>query len=165
MTVELKEQVVETELFADYFQFYLQDDDISKGNLEDAWTKEAVDRLLAADQFVVGIGTVRNMDVPVRITVTKADLDIDFDKYDLVNRCGLEIWTERIVIAGCTDYFPDALRIEVPAGFYDIRIGYGNLDSIRENGLDGDDFYDVLISPTSGPIEVQTLKDARQRNQ
>lgn len=161
MQFELKERVVETELFADYFQFYLQDDDHSKENLEDCWDEMAINRLLAIDRFVAGLGTVRNMNVPVRITFMPDSLNIDFDKYDLVNRCGLEIETGRIVVAGCTDYFADALRIEVPIGYYEMQIGYGNLDSLSADGLDGDDFYDIYISPADCPIEIQTLRDPR----
>ncbi len=52
------------DLFADYFQFYLQDDDDSVGDLSEAWTEEAVERLLAVSRGVVGIATVRNMTVP-----------------------------------------------------------------------------------------------------
>ena len=36
----------EFNLFADYFQFYLQDESVT-GNLGDSWTEEAVERLLA----------------------------------------------------------------------------------------------------------------------
>ena len=53
-------------LFADYFQFYLQDEAAS-GDLSEAWTVDAVDRLLAVSPGVIGIGTVRNMDVPVEV--------------------------------------------------------------------------------------------------
>jgi hypothetical protein len=34
------------EIFADYFQFYLQDQPV-QGNLGDSWTEEAVESLLA----------------------------------------------------------------------------------------------------------------------
>ena len=56
------------ELFADYFQFYLQDEAAS-GDLSDAWTPEAVEQLLAIGPGVIGVGTVRNVDVPVEIEV------------------------------------------------------------------------------------------------
>lgn len=50
------------DVFADYFQFYLQDDDTQLGDLSEAWTPEAVDRLLAVVAGAVGVGTVRNTD-------------------------------------------------------------------------------------------------------
>jgi hypothetical protein len=56
------------ELFADYYQFHIQDES-ADGNLSDAWTEEAFDRLLAVAPGTVGIGTVRNMDVPITIDI------------------------------------------------------------------------------------------------
>jgi hypothetical protein len=163
MVSELREQIIETKLFADYFQFYLQDDDISKGNTEDLWTDEAIKRLLAVAPFVVGIGTERNMTVLVKIQVCEKFTDLNFDNYDLVNECGLEIETGRINISGCTDNFHEALKIEVPKGLYELIIGYGNLNSIEdEQGLDGDDSYDVFIKPANKFIQIKTLKDIRK---
>lgn len=157
----MDEKTIELELFADYFQFYLQDDDIKKGNLEDAWTLEAVGRLLAIAPFTVVVGTVRNMNVPVRIFLLNYTPKLEFDNYDLVNLCSLETETGKIVIAGCTDYFPEALRINVPRGLYGVLVGYGNLDKLSEDELDGDDFYDVHIFPIDQFIQVETLIDKR----
>ena len=50
------------ELFADYHQFYLQDE-VADGNLGDSWTPEATDRLLAITEGTIGVGTLRNMKV------------------------------------------------------------------------------------------------------
>ena len=49
------------EFFADYFQFYLQDDDPAFGNLAEAWTEDATQRLrIAVAPGIVGVGTARN---------------------------------------------------------------------------------------------------------
>ncbi len=154
---------IETRLFADYFQFYLQDDDIEKGNLEDAWTDAASHRQLAVAPFVLGVGTARNMEVPVRVFLGASPTNLDLAQYDLVNRAGLENETGRIVLAGCTDYFPDAIRFDVPIGYLDVVIGYGQLDSLSEDELDGNDFYDVFIVPTESSIKTETLKDTRTK--
>ncbi|HEY2866490.1 MAG TPA: hypothetical protein VGJ02_05315 [Pyrinomonadaceae bacterium] len=159
----MKQQVIEAQLFADYFQFYLQDDDIRKGNLENVWTEDTVNRLLAVDRFAVHIGTVRNMFVPVTVNITGNEGIFLYDRYDLVNRCGLEIETGRIVIAGCVDNFQKARRIEMLPGFYVLTIGYGNLDSLSDDGLDGDDFYDIFITPADNMVDVSTLKDTRKQ--
>jgi hypothetical protein len=163
MQTLLKKQIIETELFADYFKFYLQDDDPEKGNLEDSWTDQASKRLLAIAPFVVEVGTVRNMNVPVKIFLSNDNPKVGFENYDLVNRCSLAIETGKIVVAGCTDYFPEALRIDVPSGLFEILIGYGNLDKLSEDGLDGDDFYDVFIFPSAKFAEVETLIDKRSK--
>jgi hypothetical protein len=151
-------------LFADYFQFYLQDES-AKGDLSESWTPEAVDRLLALAPGTIGIGTARNMEVPVVIEIADEPPDNTTNGWDQVNECTLEVSSGRIVVAGCSDYFPDAARIEVPPGAYRARIYYGNLNSLSGNGLDGDDHYRIVLwSAVPGPVEVikRTKVDGRR---
>ena len=146
------------DVFADYFQFYLQDDDTPLGDLSEAWTPEAVDRLLAVAAGAVGVGTVRNTDVPVTIEVHDGEPGAEPQSWDHVTECDLEVKSGRIVVAGCTDYFPDAARISVPAGLYRVRACYGGLDSLSDDGLDGSDHYRVQIWPTPSPGGVRVVK-------
>jgi hypothetical protein len=146
------------ELFADYFQFYLQDDDQELGNLAEAWTPEAVDRLLAVAVGTVGIGTVRNMDVPVTVEVHDGEPQPELESWDHIAECDLEVKSGRVVVAGCTDYFPDAARIPVAPGLYRVRASYGGLDSLSEDGLEGSDRYRVQIWPSRGPGTVLVVK-------
>ena len=138
----------EFELFADYFQFYVQDDDEQLGNLADAWTDEAVNRMLAVANGVVGIGTVRNMTVPVTIEVLDTEPVADLSAWEHVAEGGLEVKTGRLVVAGCTDYFADAARIPVAAGTYRLRMSCRGLTTLSENGLEGDDQYRVQLWPS-----------------
>jgi hypothetical protein len=147
----------EYRLFADYYQFYLQDESAA-GDLSDSWTDEAVARLLAVAPGTVGVGTVRDAEVPVVVEVREEEPPPDFDAWDQVTECSLDVPSGRIVIAGCTDYFPDAARIEVPPGTYRVRVSYGALDSVSEDGLDGDDRYRVQLWRAPA-IEPRTLKD------
>lgn len=135
------------ELFADYFQFYLQDEQVS-GDLSDSWSPDAVKNLLALAPGTIGVGTVRNMTVPVTVETrdTKPD-DDDFDTWHQINECSIDVSSGRLVIAGCTDHFPDAARISLEPGCYRARIYYGGLDSIRENSLEGNDYYKVVLWP------------------
>ena len=66
--------VLELSIFADYFQFYLQDDAPAPDevNFPDAWTEEAVERQLAAVPGALAVGTAHNMTVPVVIEVLSA---------------------------------------------------------------------------------------------
>jgi hypothetical protein len=137
-------QRFEYKLFADYFQFYLQDES-AEGDLSASWTQEAVDRLLAVAPGTIGVGTVRNMTVPVVVEVADTQPDEDMTEWDQVNECSLEVQSGRIVIAGCTDYFPDAARIEVSPGPYRARLYYGSLDALSKDGLDGDDHYKIVL--------------------
>jgi len=144
----------EYKLFADYFQFYLQDETVV-GDLSDCWTQEAVDRLLAVAPGTIGVGTVRNMTVPLVVEVRDAEPDEDSSNWDQVNECDLEVQSGRVVVAGCTDYFPDAARIDLPPGSYRARLYYGNLDALSDDGLDGDDRYKVALwSAPPGPLKV-----------
>jgi len=132
------------ELFADYFQFYLQDEQ-ADGDLSDAWTKEAVANLLAAAPGVISVGTVRNMNVPVSIEVCDAEPSPDLTRWDHVMECDLNIPSGCLVVAGCNDYFLDAERIALEPGHYRARILYGDLDSLAEDGLDGGDHYSICL--------------------
>lgn len=111
---------VRLEIFADYFQFYLQDEK-ADGDLSGRWTNEAVELLLATADGTIGVGTMRNMHVPVTIKTFDTNPTFLIDEQNVIrqiNECDLEVTSGKIVIAGCTDYFPDAKRI-----------GKGNLPS------------------------------------
>ena len=145
------------EIFADYHQFYLKDDDLSFGDLSEAWTQEATDRLLAVAPHVIGVGTVRNTTVPVSVVVHESQPKDSPDEWDHITTASLRIDTGRIVVAGCTDYYPDAARLEVAPGVYEVVICYSKLGSLSENGLDGEDSYHVHLFP-GREIEPVILK-------
>lgn len=147
----------ELELFADYHQFYLQDDEAGKGNLGEAWTEGATERLLAVADYVIGIGTVRNMDVQVAVTSCENEPSINTDDWQYIVMSSIECETGRLVVAGCTDYFPDAQRIELLPGHYQVLVCFNGLDTISEDGLDGDDQYHLYIYPGS-PADVKVIK-------
>jgi hypothetical protein len=135
----------EFELSADYFQFYLQDDDERVGDLSDAWTEQAVERMLAVAPGVVGIGTARNMTVPVVIELLGHEPAADFDEWEHVAEGALELKSGRLVVAGCTDYRSDAARLTAGVGTYRVRMSCRGLATISANGLDGDDNYRVQL--------------------
>ena len=123
--------------------------------MADSWTPEAVARDLAVAPGTRGIGTVRNATVPVVVEITDNKPDDDFNSWDQVTECSIEVTSGRLVVAGCTDYFPDAARIDVPPGSYRARIYSGNLNSLSDDGLDGDDHYRVALwNAPPGPIMV-----------
>ena len=144
----------ELTLFADYHQFYIQDENVD-GKLSDAWTDEALERLLAVAPGTVGIGTVRNVDVPVTIAVLEGEPALDADKFDQVVDCSIVVDSGAIVVAGCTDYFPDAARIKIPSGPYRIRASFEALESVSADGLEGNDQYHLQLWPAPmGTIEI-----------
>ena len=143
-------------LFADYHQFYLQDEQ-ADGDLSDQWTPEAIKRLMAVASGTIGVGTVRNTRVPVFVEIIELEPEDDLSQWDQVNECSIEIASGRIVIAVCTDYFPDDERIEVSPGYYRARVRYGGLDSVSENGADEQDCYSISLWP-SEKLDLTVLK-------
>lgn len=141
-------------LFADYYQIYIQDENVD-GNLADAWTDDAVERLLAIAPGTVGIGTVRNEDVAVSIAVLEQVPDFNPEKFDQVIECSLTVASGSLVVAGCTDYFPDALRIQVPPGPYRVRVSFEGLDRLSADGATVDDQYHLQLWPAQlGPVDI-----------
>lgn len=138
-------------LFADYHQFYLQDE-ASPSNLAEAWTPDAVDRMLALASGVIGVGTARSVDVPVEVEILAEAPTDDLAGWDRVNECSIRVMSGRAVIAGCTDYFPEAARIELEPGVYRARVYYGGLDTLSPDGLDGKDHYRIALwAAAEGP--------------
>jgi hypothetical protein len=145
-------------LFADYFQFYLQDEYATDDVSRNIWAGDAVNNLLALTAEVVHVGTVRNMTVPVTIIVTDSPpTDDDFGSWDHINECSLNIPSGRLLVAGCTDYFPDAPRFDVAPGCYRLRLYYGGLRTLSPDGLEGDDHYQIILW-LAPPDEAKILR-------
>lgn len=147
------------ELFANYFQSHLQDDDQALGNLADAWTEDATQRLrIAVAPGVVGVGTARNDTVVAELEVTAVEPALNAALWEHVVEADLHCATGRIVIAGCTDYFPDARRLNVDRGKYRVRVLYGAGTPGYDNA--GDELaYRIQLWPT---VEAQPVAVVKQ---
>lgn len=133
-------------IFADYHQFYLTDAD-GGGDLPTDYTEgEFRDRIASADGVLV-VTTARNMTVPVRVELHDAAPDIDMAAADHVVLGSLRTEGE-LVIAGCTDYLPDAARAKVPPGNLRAMVVFTGLGTLSEDGLDGEDRYAVHLWPS-----------------
>ncbi|MFH6969118.1 hypothetical protein [Flavobacterium sp. FlaQc-28] len=146
-------------LFADYFQIYLEDENNGK-NLADSWTDDAVKILLAVTETTIGIGTVRNMYVPVILNIFDSEpiFKNDINDINQINECDIEITSGSMVIAGCTDYYPEAKRIKLANAIYRLRIYYGNLEKLSDNGLEGEDFYIIEMWKVKEKTETKIIK-------
>ena len=141
------------QLFADYHQFYLQDE-AAAGDLSDAWSPEAVERMLAVAEGVVGCGTVRDMHVPVTLELLDVEPSVELDRFDHVVDGSLTIVRGPLVMAGCTDAFADAARFDIAPGSYRIRLSAGGFDTLSEDGLEGEDHYRVQVWPGAAVAPV-----------
>ena len=149
----LKEKY-EFELFPDYYQFYLQDEQITDG-LADSWTEQACKDLFAIALGTIGISTVHNTDdVPVTVEIHTSEPTEDLAEWDHIVTASIDIPSGKIVIAGCTDYFPDAARISVTPGVYQLLVFYAGFDSVS---ADGTDRYKVALWPGQS-IDPQVIK-------
>lgn len=134
--------------FADYFQIYLQDEQATEeGDVPDDWGHQLVSQMIGIAPGTVAIGTVRNMTVPVEIQLFTSRPSDDLTVGDHITEASLDIPSGKLVVFGCSDGPSNALRIPVQPDSYRVRIYYSELESISENGLDGNDHYKVLIWP------------------
>ena len=144
------------DLFADYFQFYVQDEH-APGIDGNAWDGEATDRMLAVASGAIGVGTVRNVNVPVTVEILEAEPALDFENWDHITECSLSTSSGKLVVAGCTDYFPDAARIDIAPGTYRARVSGGGFDSVAKHWETGEDRYRIQLWPESA-IEPKIVK-------
>jgi len=145
------------EIFADYFQFYLEDEG-AQPDTSGIWDKEHVNRMLATYSGLIAVGTARNMKVPVKVIIDELRPSIDAEKWDKINECSIIIKSDKMVVIGCTDYYPDAARITITPGIYRVVICYGGLNTLSEDGLDGNDHYEITLWPEIEEREVMEIK-------
>jgi hypothetical protein len=131
----------ELQLFADYFQIYLEDESRDRSDL--GWLapqhfEQGVADLFLVDSGKIVIMTVRNMTVPLTIEVTDTLNEAHHEKL-------FKAADHVLVVMGCTDYYPAAKRIPLEPDIYQCRIYYTGLDTLSQNGLEGDDKYRILL--------------------
>ena len=144
------------ELFADYFQLYLMDDSANDDTSE-IWSDSALEAKLAVSSNTLAVGTFRNVDVNVEVEVLEKEPSIDLEGWDHASIGYIDLPTGRCAVFGCTDYLPDAKRIELPKGSYAALSLAKGLDSIETEWEEADDFYKVILWP-SKVRELKILK-------
>ena len=144
------------ELFADYFHLYLMDDSANDDTSE-IWSDSALEAKLAVSSNTLAVGTFRNVDVNVEVEVLEKEPSIDLEGWDHASIGYIDLPTGRCAVFGCTDYLPDAKRIELPKGSYAALSLAKGLDSIETEWEEADDFYKVILWP-SKVRELKILK-------
>ena len=133
-------------IFADYFQFVLMDE-TSQDDFSVIWTEEALYRMLAVAPLAICPGTLRNVDVAVEIEVLDRPPAIDLSSWDNAVEASLSVPSGRLVVMSCTGYLPDAPRIEVTPGTYQVLSLAGGIESIKNEWEPADDLYRVYLWP------------------
>ena len=144
------------EIYADYHQFSLEDE-ASPHETGDLWTKETHARMLAVSEKLVAVGTARYETVPVSIEFHDSEPVLELENYSRVNECSLEVSSNKLVLSGCTEWLPDAARIDVSPAIYRVRVLYGNLESVVDD-WEGDDFYVLQLWQDGAMREIVELK-------
>ncbi len=133
------------DLFADYFQIYLRDE--AHPDLPDDYTEDVIARRLAVGPNAIILHTARNTTVPVHVEWHDQRPATGLDAYQHVTEATFDCPSGQLVLAGLTDYEPDAARLAVRAGRLGVRLCISGIDTLSEDGLDGDDRYLVQLWP------------------
>ncbi|MEY2875580.1 MAG: hypothetical protein RLZZ373_2951 [Pseudomonadota bacterium] len=135
-------------VFADYFQFVVQDE-TSEDDFASIWTPEALDIALAVGRSALCPGTLRNVEVPVEVRVGETEPQVDLAAVDHAVEASLEVSSGSIVVMSCTAYLPDAPRFALPAGTYRALSIMSGISSITAEWEPADDKYIVYLWPGS----------------
>jgi hypothetical protein len=152
----MSEVLYQGHLFADYFQIYLRDE--AHSDLPDDYTDDAIARRLVAGPHAVVLHTARNMTVPIRVEWHDQRPAFDLDDRQHVVEARFDCPSGQLVLAGLTDYDPTAPRLPVKAGPLGVRASFSGLDTLSEDGLEGDDHYLVQLWSGAEPDGVRVLK-------
>ena len=136
-------------IFADYHQFYVWDPVTSGLNAPEDWSAQDVADRAKIARGVVVVCPVRDTEVPVEVGIWDHEPHVVFALWQHVVEVPL-VTTGLIEIHECTG---EALAsFSVDPGDYTVRALYRGLDKLSEDGLEGDDFYEIQIwkSPCAG---------------
>ncbi|WP_327000132.1 hypothetical protein OHA72_34020 [Dactylosporangium sp. NBC_01737] len=155
-------------LFADYHQIHLFDEG-SAADVADAWTDEAVADNVAVAGDAIAVGTAVNVFVAVTVEVLQRPPAAGTDGFDHVVEGSMQVRSGRMVVMGCTDYEPDAVRFEVPVGWLRLRVSRSNLEVAARLGIDSDEdpatmerlLVQVWPAPPQPPVVVKRWQPAQ----
>ncbi len=138
----------EFEISADYSSFYIQGEG-SQDHYEKIWNPSSVNNLFAVQSQTVGVRTARADIVSVRVIVGAEKPNVhDFGDWDYIVEVVIDSPSETLIVFGPFDYLPDGIRIPLPQkGSYKLRLYYGKLDTVSDDGLEGEDHYQVVLWP------------------
>ena len=144
-------------IFADYFQFIIQDEN-SKDDFGTLWNDDAVASMVAVGETALSLGTLRNVDVAVAIHVVDGPPEIQLEDFDHAVEGSFASPTGRIAVMGCTDFLPDASRLEVKSGSYRFIYLVSGARTIQTEWEPADDLYELYIWPAER-LALHLLKE------
>jgi hypothetical protein len=146
-------------MFAEHYQFYLFDSAADPGEVSIYWDEESKEQMFLVTDEILGIGTVRHLDVPVELEIYASQpVEEPLEDFDQVAECSLQVPSGAIKISGATEDVYEAKRVELAPGTYGVRVYWGALTDVDEEGFEGEDFYKVSMWPTDEPPAYAVLK-------
>lgn len=151
-----------------YHQFYVQDINANPVDFEDVWAQSSSmpGYLVEGNITVSLLGTTKGGilvcpardgdDIDVEIEILDHRPTPDFDAWDYVVECSIDIPSGRIQLEGLMSYREPAI-LDLPPGTYSALVFYGGFDTLDEYELTGDDHYRLTLWPGTF-IEPRTLK-------
>jgi hypothetical protein len=142
-------------VFADNFQFQLQDQ-IEDCEYPEYWNDALLTQLFVSGNRIVGIGTVRDLDIDLTLEIYADPMDEkqleeepDVSHCDHAAQTNLELPSGKLLITGCTTDYEETIKLDLPAQYYGVRIFWQELDSIDELGFEGEDKYLIQLWPNT----------------
>ena len=144
-------------IFAELFQIYVHDEQ-SEADLSDAWDEDAEMCMIAVANNILGVRTQRDMDVAVIVEIASGEPEEDdLAEWDHVAQASIDVPSGRLVVSGPTEDYDMAQRIDIAPGRYIVRVYFGMLEEVDEEGFEGDDFYKLVLW-RGEPKPVKVLK-------
>lgn len=154
------ENSYEFTMFAEHYQFYVHDQSTDPGAVSIFWPEASQEQMLLVGDRLLGVATVRNLEVPVLLDLFKERPDSeDLEEFDHVVETSLSIPSGALVISGATEDFCEPKRLAVQPGLYGVRICSGGLDELDEEGFEGEDFYRIAIWPSDKALPDSIVKE------
>lgn len=152
-------------IFADYFQFIVQDES-SQDDFGALWTEEAANLMVAVGATAICLGTLRNVDVAVEVHLLDEQPAFPLKDYDHVVEGVFGLPTGRLVVMGCTEYFPDAPRFEIAPGTYRFLYVVSGVCTIQTEWEPADDLYSLYLWPGDArePRVLKHWKSSSERS-
>lgn len=139
----MKNRTYRLNLSAEFQQFYLRDE----WSDEDVdWTEQENYHLIATNLGVISVGTNCDRIVPVEVEVRSSEPQSDFEGWDHVIECGIDVPSGRLNVAGCVEDCDQTSQIRLKPSSYRARVYYGNQYSCNDyRGCD--DHYKLVLWP------------------
>lgn len=141
------------QLMPDYYQFSLCDSSKRKGPEE--WTENNVQDRMHVAPGVVVVCPLRNMPVQVEVSIWDEEPQVVFNLWQHVVEAPLELELDCLEVHECCG--ATKAHFSISAGDYIVRALMRGLDTISDDRLSGNDFYEVQVWPGKAD-ELRVIK-------